>query len=115
MQCKHYNAGIMKATSKSTKSLHQLTVRGIDAPTKQSLKRQAAQQGISVNQLVLAVVRQTVGTAIQSGRLARVRETLSRYPMPKREADKVDEALRLHDQLSLQKQTRDQQNAIFDT
>lgn len=84
-------------------------------PTKESLRRKAAQQGTSVNQLVLTVVRQTAGTDIQSGRLARVRETLRQYPMPKGEAAKIDEALRLHDQLSLQKQNRDQQNGIFGT
>ncbi len=93
----------------------QLTVRGVDFLTRQALTSKAAHEGISVNALVLAIVRQSTGTDTQSGRLARLQATLRKYPMPKGEADKIDEALKIHDQLSLEKQERDRKNGVFGT
>ena len=46
-----------------------LTIRGLDPETTRILKRRAEQEGLSVNGLVLKVIRQTLGTEKRRGQI----------------------------------------------
>ena len=46
----------------------QLTVRGVDSTLHEKLRAAAASKGVSINHLVLEILRQASGLVIQSGK-----------------------------------------------
>lgn len=96
-----YSEGTMSS------NYYQITIRGLDARTKQLLAKKAAEKGLSLNKLGLESLRRTAGTEDNNERYARIRAFLEKHPMPRDEAERIDEALRWHKQASLAKQKRD--------
>ncbi len=88
---------------------YQITVRGIDARTKEQLAKKAATQQTSLNALAIESLRQTAGTDGENALYQRAVEVLESEPyMTAKEFKKFNEAIAWMDRTSKEKQKRDE-------
>lgn len=106
MQWLYYNAGIMQHTT-------QLTIRGIDARTKQRLTKIANLRGVSLNRLAVEVLQQTAGTNSAEVRLQSVRKVLHASRIDDQDIRHAEAAIADMDAVSKAKQERDDHDLSF--
>ena len=85
----------------------QLTVRGLDAQTKQALVNKAKQQGVSLNRYALQALKQSAGLST-NGRYRELKQFLDDHHIDHADAQAVEETLAWADRTSIDKQQREQ-------
>lgn len=89
----------------------QLTVRGLDAETKDALVKKAHAQGISLNRYALKALRQGAGVDEAESRYQALKLFLDARTISRLDKKAFDEALAWSDTASSQKQQRDNRDA----
>ncbi len=85
----------------------QLTVRGLDARTKEALMKKASQQGVSLNRYALKALQQSAGVEDSKTRYLKMKQFLSANKIDHQDIVAIDEALAWSDNASLEKQSRE--------
>ena len=102
MHCRQYNVGNMSDTSL------QLTIRGLDAATKQALVKKARRQGMSLNRYALESLKQSAGVSPAEERYQRLKAFIDKHGIPADEMRNIQEAITWGKRASLDKQRRDE-------
>lgn len=89
----------------------QLTIRGLDATTKDALVRKAKRQGMSLNRYALKALRHSAGLDDGEQRYQAIKQFLATNHMSKADKQAFDEALAWSDKASLEKQRREDHDA----
>ncbi len=96
-----YNAYIM------TDNNVQLTIRGLDEPTKRALSQRAATQGMSLNKYLVYALKRSAGTDGKTSRLRALRAFVQAHPVAHTDLQAMADAISWADTASLTKQKRD--------
>jgi plasmid stability protein len=107
MHNSRYNAGIMADSST------QLTIRGLDARTKQRLQKRAADSGMSLNRYALESLRQTAGDETTEERYQRMKAVIAKNRIPPDEIKRINTAIEWGNKVSMEKQKREERDAGF--
>ena len=91
----------------------QLTIRGVDLRTKQRLAKAASSKGVSLNSLVVEVLRLTAGTNTTEERLQHIQGILRQYRISSRDIKAAETAIVGMDTMSKAKQKRDEHDLSF--
>lgn len=79
----------------------QLTIRGLDAWTKQALVNKARQQGVSLSCYALQVLKQSAGLSGTKGRYRELKQFLDDHHIDHADAQAVEKALTWADHISV--------------
>lgn len=86
----------------------QLTIRGLDAKTKQILVNKARQQGISLNRYALRALQESAGLASKNGRYNELRLFFNTHHIDRHDSQTLEDALDWADRMSIEKQQNEQ-------
>jgi plasmid stability protein len=89
----------------------QITVRGLDGPTKAALAQRAAQRGLSMNKFALESLKQSAGTDSSAERYHSMKQFLSQHHITLADAQAFDQAITWSDKASAEKQRRDEHDS----
>jgi plasmid stability protein len=91
----------------------QLTIRGLDARTKQRLQKRAAENGMSLNKYALESLRLNAGSDSSEERYEEMKRYLDKHHVSHEDMLAVDEAIAWSHKTSLEKQRREERDATF--